>query len=490
MFATRPSSPASAAAQSPLDGCGRANHLTHTQAQPDDEAGVSDELPTAETKVVEKTTALFPDAPARALTIPGYQFRGSLGAGGMGSVYRAVQESTGREVALKVMTVGTNWAALGEHLFKREIRLAATLEHPYIARVYDAGSVDGKWFYSMQLVEGVHLDRYVLKCARTTEDILRLMVRICEAVGFAHQHGIVHRDLKPSNILVTGDGTPFLVDFGLAKCLEETETRPSATGNVVTGTVGFISPELVDGHKKELSPASDVYALGVILYRLLTGAMPYDETGGPMVVLKRISAGDIIPPRQRKADLDPRLADIIYKALALKPHHRPHTALDLARELNAYLETARAKNSGEEKARTSRQRARHAERPALSFRDALPVMIIAGVLLVVGLVYVAGGGKLLAVVWDWPLGWRMGPWLLIVAALPWLSANLTVRVRAQRSNVASAGLLAGYVVSDVLLALPFGLFPHTLNATLLAALLLAGCLGYNIWACETLAARK
>jgi predicted Ser/Thr protein kinase len=437
----------------------------------------------------EATTVLAASAPSGQLAIPGYQICRALGAGGMGEVYRTVQTSTGREVALKVMAVGTNWSATGEHLFKREIRLAATLEHPNIARVYDAGSTDGKWYYSMQLVDGVHLDRYVNAHAKSPEAILRLMVCICEAVGFAHQHGIVHRDLKPSNILVTGDGTPFLVDFGLAKCLEETETRPSVTGNVVTGTVGFISPELIDGHKKELSPAADVYALGVILYRLLTGAMPYDETGGPMVVLKRISEGDIIPLRQRKADLDPRLGEIIYKALALKPHHRPHTALDLARELTAYLESTGARND-DAPAATTRKRAHRTDQATAPAPAMLLAMVGGGVLLVgifAGILYATSGGKdILAAVHAWPLGWRLGPWLLIVALLPWLTSGLIVRIREQRSNVASAGLLAGYTLTDVLLALPLGLF----SSALLAALLLVACIGYNFWVCETISARK
>lgn len=482
------------AAVIPLDGSRRPNHPNYIEMKSDDGAAMSDNLQTGKTQAAEESTALPTQAPSHPLTIPGYQICRALGAGGMGEVYRAVQISTGREVALKVMAVGTNWSAVGEHLFKREIRLASTLEHPNIARVYDAGSIDGKWYYSMQLVDGIHLDRYVAAHAKSPEDVLRLMARICEAVGYAHQRGIVHRDLKPSNILVTSDGTPFLVDFGLAKCLDETETRPTVTGNVVTGTVGFISPEMVEGHKKELSPAADVYALGVILYRLLTGSMPYDETGGPMVVLKRISEGDIIPPRQRKADLDPRLSEIIYKTLSLKPNNRPHTALDLARELNDYLAAADAKNAGNASAATARQRTRRDERSTPPSHAMLLAIIGGGVLLVglvAGSLYATGVGKaVLTAVRDWPLGWRLGPWLFIVALLPWLTSGLIVRAREQRSNVASAGLLAGYTLTDVLLALPLGLFPHTSTAALLATLLLAVCLGYNIWASETIASRK
>lgn len=151
--------------------------------------------------------------------ISGYRITGKLGEAGQGQVWRAVQLSTKREVALKTPRMEFPRSKKYSARFEREVELAASLRHPNIAQIHDSGIHQGLYFYSMDLIEGLHLDEYVKHCKLSYPQILELMRTICQAVQHAHQHGVIHRDLKPSNILVNKDGQPQIVDFGLAKSI-------------------------------------------------------------------------------------------------------------------------------------------------------------------------------------------------------------------------------------------------------------------------------
>ena len=154
--------------------------------------------------------------------VPGYQISGKLGEGGMGTVWRAVQLGTRREVALKLMHVSRSGVERARARFDREVQIASRLEHPHIARVYDSGVHQGAYYYAMELVEpSLHLDEYVTRKKLPRRQILELMLLVCRAVAYAHQNGVIHRDLKPANILVTDDGRPKVVDFGLARMLAD-----------------------------------------------------------------------------------------------------------------------------------------------------------------------------------------------------------------------------------------------------------------------------
>ena len=155
--------------------------------------------------------------------VAGYEIQTKLGEAGQGQVWQAVQLSTHREVALKFPHVSGMVSEKVRARFEREVDLAARLDHPNIARIYDSGLHEGVYFYAMELVDGVHLDRYVEAHRLGQREILRLVAQIARAVQFAHQRGIIHRDLKPSNVLVSEDGEPHVVDFGLAKALPEHE---------------------------------------------------------------------------------------------------------------------------------------------------------------------------------------------------------------------------------------------------------------------------
>ena len=279
------------------------------------------------------------EAPQAVPQIEGYEVVGRLGQGGMGVVWRAVQLSTRREVALKLLAAGAFASDKARARFEREVELAARLEHPNIARVYDSGLHYGAHYYVMELVAGPHLNEYVRKHALNHQHILELMHTVCCAVEHAHQRGVVHRDLKPSNILMAADGQPRVLDFGLAKGLLETDRdlAVSASSNVL-GTVAYMSPEQAAGHQKQVGTQSDVYSLGVILFCLLTGEPPHDLSGTWYEVLERIAKDEVRRPREVCAGIDRDLEAVLLKALARAPEGRYATAEGLAGDIHNYLE--------------------------------------------------------------------------------------------------------------------------------------------------------
>jgi serine/threonine protein kinase len=211
--------------------------------------------------------------PPTGFRVGGYQLLEVIGEGGMGSVYRAARADGQyeRQVAIKFVRRGAGTAALVER-FRTERRILAGLDHPNIARLIDGGTTDdGAPYLVMELVEGVRIDAYCDAHQLSIAERLQLFVRVCDAVQYAHRHLVVHRDIKPSNILVTADGTPKLLDFGIAKIV-----GPAADADVTFArpmTLAYASPEQVGGGL--ITTATDVYALGVVLYRLLTGRLPY-----------------------------------------------------------------------------------------------------------------------------------------------------------------------------------------------------------------------
>ena len=219
-----------------------------------------------------------------------------LGQGGMATVWRAVQLSTGREVALKLMEPLLLASRRARARFDRELRLTARLTHPNIARIYEGGSTGALGYFTMELVEGLPLDAYVEQRQIPPPEVLKLVLLVCEAVRHAHQNGVIHRDLKPSNILVDAAGQPHVLDFGLARAIEEAGTDVALTsdGAAFAGTIAFMSPEqAMGGHT--LDTRTDVYSLGVVLFRLLTGQLPYDLSGSRAECLRNIA--ETIPPR-------------------------------------------------------------------------------------------------------------------------------------------------------------------------------------------------
>jgi len=270
--------------------------------------------------------------------IEGFEITGKLGEGGMGTVWRAVQLSTRREVALKLMNAMAFGSDKAKARFEREVELAARLEHPNIARVYDSGLRRQVYYYAMELIDGVHLDQHVEEGGLTQRQILELMRTVAQAVQHAHQRGVIHRDLKPSNIMVTKDGQPHVLDFGLAKAILEGEPglTVSAQGDVA-GTPAYMSPEQAAGQTDEIDTRSDVYNLGVILYRLLTGKSPHDLSGTRYEVLWRIAEDEVRRPRQANKGVDRELEALLLKTLSRWPGDRYSSAGDLAKDITNYL---------------------------------------------------------------------------------------------------------------------------------------------------------
>lgn len=269
-------------------------------------------------------------------SINGYEITGRLGEGGMGVVWAGIQASTKRPVAIKLLNQASFGSKRAKARFTREVELAASLHHPNIARVYASGLDQGGWYYAMELIEGVPLDRFVKERALDRTATLRLLRQVCLAMQHAHQRGVIHRDLKPSNILVTDDGEPHILDFGLAKDTSGESLQVSLQGDIA-GTPAYMSPEQAGGNIKNLDTRTDVYSLGVILYLLLTGQPPHDLTGGSVTVLRRIAEEDVIPPRKAATGITGELEAILLKALARLPEERYASAGNLAADITNYL---------------------------------------------------------------------------------------------------------------------------------------------------------
>lgn len=295
--------------------------------------------------------------------IQGYDIQSELGHGGMGSVWRARQVGTERDVALKVMKDKFVRHPQAQARFKEEVKLAARLSHPNIARVYDGG-IDGKAYYVMELIPGKHLDSYVCNPhiddpptqphsvgnepavkkepveahELASRDILKLMCAVCAGVEHAHQHRVVHRDLKPSNILVTKDSQPHIVDFGLAvDVLSEGTGQGWTTIGGIEGTLPYMSPEQTMPNGPAIGTRTDIYSLGVIMYRLLTDNWPYEVEGSTQEVLRTIREVQPAPPCRNGRPIKRDHEAIVLKCLKKDPKDRYQSAGELAADLQNCL---------------------------------------------------------------------------------------------------------------------------------------------------------
>ncbi|MDB6003026.1 MAG: hypothetical protein JWR15_13 [Prosthecobacter sp.] len=205
--------------------------------------------------------------------IPGYKFLEFIERGGMGAVYKAVQKSLNRTVAVKLLPqVHRNKESFAER-FKREAHALALLNHPHIIAVHDFGETpDGQMYYAMEFVAGMDLQHLLKREPPEPRHILRIITQVCEALQFAHEHGIVHRDIKPANILIDERGNVKVADFGLAKVVGPHSVDYTATG-MTLGTPDYIAPEALDQSRK-IDHRADIYSLGVMIYELFTGHVP------------------------------------------------------------------------------------------------------------------------------------------------------------------------------------------------------------------------
>jgi serine/threonine-protein kinase len=275
------------------------------------------------------------DAPVIALDSPpvfgSYELLGELRGHGAASVYEA-RDRTGAIVALKRLERARSPADLQR--FRREAELTRSLGgHPNIIPVLDIGEVDGVPYYTMPFAEGGTLVEWCGRRAPAPEVLADVMARVARAVGHAHVHAsgpLLHRDLKPENILMDATGAPYVADFGIAKKLDAHET---GTGDALVGTLDYMAPEQALGDSDKLTPAADIYSLGVVLYELITNDVPVRGASIAEFLMRLWSAEPIVPPRKLAPDVHRGLEDICLKCLENDPRRRYASAEDLARDL-------------------------------------------------------------------------------------------------------------------------------------------------------------
>jgi eukaryotic-like serine/threonine-protein kinase len=258
-----------------------------------------------------------------------YQVTARIASGGMGEVYRARDGVLARDVAIKVLHPNLAGDAGFIDRFRREARSAALLSHPNIVAVHDWGSTNGTYFMVMEFVRGRNL-RDLLTAYRRLEpaQAADVLVQMLAALEHAHRRGIVHRDIKPENVLVTADGHVKVADFGLARAFAE--SRITQAPGTVTGTVQYLAPEQIQGEPAD--PRTDLYALGVVAYELLTGQVPFTGETSLAIAYKHLS--DRVPaPSKTEPSVPPELDRLVLRATEKDREHRPSSAAELRREL-------------------------------------------------------------------------------------------------------------------------------------------------------------
>lgn len=281
----------------------------------------------------EGETMRTPPRPAELPEVSGYRVERVLGYGGMGIVYRAWHLRLDRAVALKMLLAGSYARPEQRDRFLREAQAVAALRHPNIVPIHDAGEVDGRPYFTMELIEGGDLADQIQGAPQTPRQAADLVATIANAVHTAHQCGIVHRDLKPNNILLTEDGTPKVTDFGLARRMEG-DGELTFTGAPL-GTPSYMAPEQARGDKGAVGPATDVYSLGAILYELLTGRPPF-RSDTVSATLHQVANQEPVPPRRLNPRVPRDLDTICLKCLHKEPHKRYASAQALAEDLRRF----------------------------------------------------------------------------------------------------------------------------------------------------------
>ncbi len=273
--------------------------------------------------------------------VTGYTIQEELGKGAMGVVYKAWHQALRRPVALKMIRPGTATGREELVRFRREAQAVARLQHPYIVQIYEIGDQGGQPYLALELVEGGSLAEHLHGMPQPASQAAQLIEILARAIHYAHQCRIVHRDLKPGNVLLTSENTPKITDFGLAKRLDGICSGHDPGS--IAGTPSYMAPEQANPEKGQVGPHTDVYALGVILYQMLTGQPPFrsaepDTLKQVLDTLKQVCTQEPVPPRRLQPQIPRDLEAICLKCLQKEPAQRYASALALAEELDRFLE--------------------------------------------------------------------------------------------------------------------------------------------------------
>ncbi|MFO1002087.1 MAG: serine/threonine-protein kinase [Planctomycetaceae bacterium] len=292
----------------------------------------------AETINVTSTKMHDLNAGRRLPEIPNYEILEEIDRGGMGIVYKARQFRPDRLVAVKMMRMGAFSSAQDIERFLHEANAASQLAHAAVVPVYEVGEINGEPFIVMKFINGATLEKLLKGNALTTTEAIDKLRVVAYAIADAHEHGIIHRDLKPANILIEHTtGQPWVMDFGLAKNLQA-DSNLTSVGDIM-GTPGYMAPEQATGQASTASPAADVYGLGAILYRILTGRPPIEAADGDFArTMQLIREHDIISPRERDRRIPVDLNALCLKSLETDPSRRYPDAGEFAADLRRCLE--------------------------------------------------------------------------------------------------------------------------------------------------------
>lgn len=299
-------------------------------------------------RVQQQIDELFPDSESSARvvagevrspnsrlpTINGYEVEGVLGSGGMGVVYKARHLKLNRVVALKMLRAGQFATESELTRFEREAQAIAELQCPHIVQVHDVGDADGRPYFTMELVEGGSLSEHLLGTPQPASHAAAMVLTLAESIHSAHTQGIIHRDLKPANILLSRDGCPKIADFGLARHIEC--EQPLTVSGTQLGTPSYMAPEQVLGGPDSVGPSVDVYALGAILYEMLTGRPPF-RAESAMETQRQVTQVEPVSPARINASVPRDLETICLKCLNKQPKDRYVTAEALAADLRRFL---------------------------------------------------------------------------------------------------------------------------------------------------------
>ena len=289
-------------------------------------------IPNAETLSGGKEPERLPPSGLKSRFFGDYELLREIARGGMGVVYEARQLSLNRTVALKMIQAGHMLSVEARLRFRVEVDAVAQLNHPNIVSLHESGEHEGIHYFTMRLVDGGNLSEKLGKGGSLREHVA-LLIKVCRTVHYAHQRGILHRDLKPSNILLDSQGEPHVVDFGLAKSLDQDSGFTYSSS--ILGSPNYMAPEQAVSHSGPVSTSADVYGLGAILYQMITGRPPF-EGNTALETIRSVVDMPPVSPRRLNPLVDADLATICLKCLEKKPSDRYEDAEDLARELERW----------------------------------------------------------------------------------------------------------------------------------------------------------